>query len=109
MSKWKTVCHIEDLVPQTGVCAKLGQQQVAIFYCSRTGSIYATSNYDPVGQANVMSRGIMGSTKGEPIVASPLYKEQYNLRTGICIDSDKLKLKTFPIRVKESLVQIQAH
>ncbi|MCJ2377099.1 nitrite reductase small subunit NirD [Vibrio sp. ZSDZ34] len=109
MSEWKTVCHIKDLVPQTGVCAKVGAQQVAIFYCSRTSSIYATSNYDPVGQANVISRGIMGSTQGEPIVASPLYKEAYSLRTGICLDNDKLKLDTFPIRIEKSLVQVQAH
>ncbi|EPC3784416.1 nitrite reductase (NAD(P)H) small subunit, partial [Citrobacter farmeri] len=31
MSQWKNICHIDDILPATGVCALLGEEQVAIF------------------------------------------------------------------------------
>ena len=31
MSQWVNICSIDDILPATGVCALLGQQQVAIF------------------------------------------------------------------------------
>ena len=79
---WISVCEIDDLMPDTGVCALVNQQQVAIFRSRRLNEIFAISNYDPIGEANVLSRGIIGSIGDEVVVASPLYKEHYNLRTG---------------------------
>ena len=31
MSQWVNICKIDDILPATGVCALLGQQQEAIF------------------------------------------------------------------------------
>lgn len=31
MSQWKNICKIDDILPETGVCALLGDKQVAIF------------------------------------------------------------------------------
>lgn len=31
MSQWKNICKIDDILPATGVCALLGNEQVAIF------------------------------------------------------------------------------
>ncbi len=31
MSQWKDICKIDDILPETGVCALLGDEQVAIF------------------------------------------------------------------------------
>ena len=78
MENWTTVCSQEDLTPNAGVCAKVADHQVAIFYCKRSDKIYGLSNFDPIGKANVMSRGIIGSLSGEPYVASPLYKQHYH-------------------------------
>lgn len=30
MSQWKDICKIDDILPETGVCALLGDEQVAI-------------------------------------------------------------------------------
>ncbi|CAH0525542.1 nitrite reductase small subunit NirD [Vibrio hippocampi] len=106
MSDWITVCAKTDLVPQTGVCAKFDEQQVAIFYCQRSESLYALCNYDPFGKAYVMSRGIMGSIEGEPCVASPLYKQHFNLKTGECFEDPTLSLKCFDVRVVDDQVQL---
>lgn len=107
MDNWLTVCTTQDLVPHTGICAKVEGSQVAIFYCARSDELYALSNYDPIGRANVMSRGIMGSIQGEPCVASPLYKQHFNLNTGICLEDPQHKLDRFEVRVVGENVQVQ--
>ncbi|PMH43155.1 nitrite reductase small subunit [Vibrio sp. 10N.286.49.B3] len=107
MDNWITVCSREDLVPHTGICAKVKDQQVAIFYCQRSETLYAISNYDPIGMANVISRGIIGSIQGEPCVASPLYKQHFNLKTGICVEEPTYQLMCFKIRTLDDQVQIQ--
>ncbi|MFA0086253.1 nitrite reductase small subunit NirD [Vibrio sp. E150_011] len=107
MNQWTTVCSTNDLVPHTGICAKVDQQQVAIFYCRRSEALYALCNYDPIGQAYVMSRGIMGSMEGQPCVASPLYKQHFNLETGQCIEEPSYQLKRFDVRVEGNDVQVK--
>lgn len=108
MSNWNTVCKQADLSPSTGLCALHEGEQVAIFYCGITAEIYAVSNYDPIGDANVLSRGIMGSIGDDVVVASPLYKQHFNLKTGDCLEEPEHKLKTFPVRIEEGEVQLQA-
>lgn len=105
---WQTICKKEDLTPETGLCALLNDEQVAVFYSAKAESIFAVSNFDPVGKANVLSRGLMGS-QGEAIfVASPLYKQKYNLSTGKCLDDPELSLKTYEIRIENDEVQLKA-
>lgn len=107
MSNWTTICKQSDLTPNTGLCARLNKEQIAIFYCGRNNELYALSNYDPIGEANVLSRGIMGSIKGDIVVASPLYKQHFNLKTGKCLEEPKHKLKTYPVRLFNGEVQLQ--
>jgi nitrite reductase (NADH) small subunit len=107
MSEWTTICDHNSLINNTGICAKYNDQQVAIFYCKRSENVYAVSNFDPIGKAQVMSRGIMGSTKGETYVASPLYKQRYNLSTGVCLDDASQTLTTFDVRIADNEVQLK--
>jgi len=104
---WTDICPKSDLTANAGICAKFNEQQVAIFLCKRSDSLYAVSNYDPFGEANVLSRGIIGSTEGITYVASPLYKQRFNLATGECLDSEVHQLKTFDIRVENEQVQLK--
>lgn len=84
---WMVVCAETDLVPNAGVCALIKGVQVALFYVPNSpNKIYAIHNWDPVGQANVLSRGIVGEFDGEWVVASPLYKQHFSLRTGQCLE-----------------------
>lgn len=104
---WISVCEFYDLLPDTGVCALVNNQQVAIFHSHRLNEVFAVSNYDPIGAANVLSRGIIGSISDEVVVASPLYKEHYNLRTGACLEKPEYQLRVYPVRVDDGLVQVQ--
>jgi nitrite reductase (NADH) small subunit len=97
---WHYVCDASELVLNSGVCALVGEHQVAIFSIDMNGftSLYAVSNYDPIGKANVIYRGLIGSLEGEPVVASPLYKEHYFLQSGVCKERNDITLKTFAIK-----------
>ncbi len=105
-STWVSVCADSDIVPDTGVCALLGDEQVAIFKSRKTGELFAVSNYDPIGKANVMSRGIVGSIGDRIVVASPLYKQHFCLRTGECLEEESQQLKTYQVRLDNGEVQL---
>jgi nitrite reductase (NADH) small subunit len=102
---WQDVCALDDILPDTGVCALLGGKQVALF---RVGveEVYALSNFDPFSQAFVLSRGIVGDRGGIPKVASPIFKQNFNLRTGRCLDDPAVAVRAYPVRVQGGRVQV---
>ncbi|MCG9698162.1 nitrite reductase small subunit NirD [Shewanella sp. Isolate11] len=106
MNTWVDICQSEDIVAGTGVCALLGSEQVAIFRCRQSDRLFAVSNYDPIGRANVLSRGIMGCIKGELVVSSPLYKQHFNLQTGGCLQDPNYQLKTYEVRRQGQSIQL---
>lgn len=106
--QWITLCPVSAIAPNTGVNALVGNEQVAIFRIGETDEIYGIGNYDPFSQAYVMSRGIIGDRQGILKVASPIYKQNFNLQTGQCLDDEAISLPTYPVRVKAGQVQVQA-
>jgi len=103
---WVTVCDLDAIAPDTGVNALVGTEQVAIFRIGSTDEVYATGNFDPFSKAFVMSRGIVGDRKGVLKVASPIYKQNFNLKTGACLDNETVTLPVYSVRVVNSQVQI---
>jgi assimilatory nitrate reductase catalytic subunit len=101
------VCRLEDIVPNAGVCALVGGEQVAFF---RLGddSVYAVGNHDPFSGANVLSRGIVGDIKGELVVASPVYKQHFSLVSGRCIEDGSVRIPVYAARVEEGFVFVEA-
>lgn len=97
---WTAVCRAGDLTPERGVAALVDGAQVAVFL-DRDGAVYAVGNYDPFSGAYVMSRGIVGSRGGVPVVISPMYKEAFDLRTGLCLDGDDeaVSLPVYEVRL----------
>lgn len=108
---WIEVCAYDRLLPDRGVCALVGSHQVAIFRLSASdecpdGELFAISNYDPFSKAFVLSRGIVGSKGGVPKVASPVFKQSFDLRTGNCLDDPAVVLPTFGVRVRSGMVEV---
>ncbi len=106
MADWQDVCGVEDLQPNSGVCALVAGQQVAIFYMPKETAIYAIDNYDPFGKANVLSRGLIGDIGGQPVVASPLYKQHFNLQTGVCLEDETVQIPIYPVRLLDGRVAV---
>jgi nitrite reductase (NADH) small subunit len=87
-------------VAGSGVCALINDAQVALFYLpDETPALYAVQNRDPIGEANVMSRGIAGDINGELVVASPLYKQHFSLLTGQCIENPDVCLEVYAVTI----------
>ena len=103
--QWLTVCSVDDLQDGLGVCALVDGQQVAFFYVAQT--VHAIGNYDPFGKANVLSRGIVGDIKGQAVVASPLYKQHFNLQTGVCLEDESISVAIYGSRINDGKVQIE--
>ncbi|NOT12795.1 MAG: nitrite reductase small subunit NirD [Methylococcaceae bacterium] len=106
MTPWVDVCSVDDLQPDSGVCALVDNLQVAIFYMPRESAVYALNNYDPIGKANVLSRGLIGDINGQPVVASPLYKQHFNLQTGVCLEDEAVTIPAYAIRIHNDRVEV---
>ena len=104
---WVDVCSFDELLPDRGVAALVGDRQVAIFRVSPSDELFAVSNYDPFSGAFVLSRGIVGSRGDVPKVASPVYKQTFSLRTGECFDDPSVRIATYDVRVADGRVQIE--
>jgi nitrite reductase (NADH) small subunit len=103
---WITVCQASELIDNVGLCALVDDHQVAIFKLSGSDELYAIDNHDPFSNANVLSRGMCGDLKDQPVVASPIYKNHFNLKTGLCLEDDSVKLTVYSVRVVDNEVQV---
>lgn len=99
LQEWQDICSINDIIPNTGVCALVKGKQIAIFRVGKEAKIYALSNYDPFSKAYILSRGIIGDRSGKIKVASPIYKQNFDLETGQCLDDENVQIPTFPVRL----------
>ena len=104
---WVSVCRIKAIVPFTGIAALIGGEQVAIFRLASDSECYAISNFDPFSQAYVLSRGLVGDKNGVVKVASPIYKQNFDLKNGQCLDDAQIILPTWETQVVEGIVQIR--
>ena len=103
---WIAICELNDIVPDTGVGALINGEQIAVFRLSPDNALYAISAHDPFSGANVLARGITGDRSGTPTVASPIYKQEFDLTTGVCLDDESVKLTTYPVRLTGDKVEI---
>ncbi|QHT56377.1 nitrite reductase small subunit NirD [Cellulomonas sp. H30R-01] len=115
---WQPVCALRHLAPERGAAALLGGHQVALFRLV-DDRVLAVDQHDPFSDAFVMSRGIVGSRWVDdvevPTVASPMYKQVFDLTTGRCLDSVgktpvrdlPADLRTFPVRVVDDVVEVE--
>ena len=102
---WQSICALEDLPPDSGCAALIDARQVAIF---RVGNgVHALDNFDPNSGANVLSRGIVGSKGDVVTVASPVFKQRFDLRTGRCLDDELVSVPTYDVRVVDGWIEIE--
>lgn len=103
--RWAAICRYEDLQPERGVAALLGDTQIALFRLF-DGSLHAIGNQDPFTGVFVLSRGIVGTRGETPTVASPLHKQVFDLRTGACLDDATKAVPVFAVRERDGMVEV---
>lgn len=94
-----------DIPDNTGIAARLGQRQIALFNLPGSG-VYALANQEPDSDANVLARGLLGDVGGEPVVISPLYKQRFRLSDGICVDNAERRVTAWPVKVEADRVWV---
>lgn len=99
------VCELSELTPYQGRTAMIDGQQVALFYIPDSG-LFALQNWDPIGRAYVLSRGIVGDFKGKLCVASPLYKQHFCLESGECIEDPRVTLQRWRVREQQGNIVV---
>lgn len=102
---WTAICTLAELIPGLPTAALIGDHQVAVIRL-RSGSVHAIENWDPIGRAMVLARGIVGDVQGEPMLASPLYKQRFSLITGQCLDDQNVRIPVYPVRVINGMVHV---
>ncbi|WP_136520114.1 nitrite reductase small subunit NirD [Cellulomonas telluris] len=122
---WLAVCRLDDLARERGVAALVPDgphgrlEQVALFRLV-DDRVLAVQQHDPFSDAYVLARGIVGSRAVDgaevPTVASPMYKQVFDLRTGVCLDAAGKQpvvghgpdLRTWGVRVVDGTVEVAA-
>jgi nitrite reductase (NADH) small subunit len=102
------VCRLKDLPRERGAAAIVDGVQVALFR-THDDRVYAVQQLDPYSGAHVISRGIVGTRGDVPTVASPMYRQIFDLRTGVCLDpvgNEPRSLRTFAVDVTQGIVTV---
>ncbi|GAA2020810.1 nitrite reductase small subunit NirD [Catenulispora yoronensis] len=103
---WTAVCKYTELEPGRGVAALVEGSAVALFRLG-DGSLHAVGNIDPFSGASVISRGITGMRgDGTATVASPMYKDIFDLATGVALDAPEVRLPVFAVRRHRGVVWV---
>jgi nitrite reductase (NADH) small subunit len=104
---WVKVCPLDRLHRGCGAAARVVDRQIALFRITAAhldgdhDAVYALDNRDPFSGAHVMARGIVGDAAGVLKVASPVYKQSFDLRTGACLDDDTVRLASYPVAIDD--------
>jgi nitrite reductase (NADH) small subunit len=109
-SHLEEVCSLVDLARERGAAALVDGIQVALFR-THDDQVFAIQQRDPYSGAYVLSRGIVGSRGDVPTVASPMYKQVFDLRTGACLDAvgkEPVDLLTYPVEIREGVVLVSS-
>lgn len=104
--RWTSVCLLADLIPERGIAALVDGAAIALFR-THDDAVHALSNLDPFSSASVLSRGIVGDRGGRATVASPIYKQVFELSTGVCLDDPSVSVPTYPVRVMGGVVEVR--
>jgi nitrite reductase (NADH) small subunit len=100
--RWLDACALADIPADFGVAVLLAERQIALV----RERVFAISNFDPFSDAFVIARGIVGDRAGRPKIASPIYKQSFDLETGACLDDPAVRLPTYLVRVRDGRVEV---
>jgi len=103
---WTPICAFARLTPDRGVAALVKGRAVAVFLLS-DGSLHAIDNIDPISGASILSRGLIGDAAGTPTVASPMFKQRFDLVSGRCIDAADVAVAVHDVGLLDDVIHVR--
>lgn len=103
---WFKAARTEDFPVNGGACVRFGNLQIAVFNFARRNEWYACQNQCPHKMQMILSRGMIGSHKGEPKVACPYHKKTFSLRSGDCLNAEEQRIKVYPVKIEDGFIHI---
>lgn len=102
---YTAICRVDEILPDTGVAARVDGRHVAVF---RIGAdrFHAIDNIDPRSGASVLARGLVGNLGERVVVASPLYKNHFDLATGECLEAPEQSVRAHAVQVQDGRVLV---
>lgn len=99
------VAPLASLPIDRGVAAVINGEYVAVFRLA-DGELAAIDHIDPFSGVPVLARGLVGSVDDVPVVASPLHKQRFDLRTGRCLDDPERAVRVWSVEVIDGVVNV---
>ena len=103
---WTAICPVQRLTPDRGVAALIEDTPVAVFLIAG-GALHAIDNIDPISGASILSRGLIGDVDGVATVASPMFKQRFELLTGRCVDLDDVRVRVHEVYLEDGQVHVR--
>ena len=104
---WSPVCSLDEILPDTGVCALVRGKPIAVFHVRNVPQpLFAIDNVDPNSGASVLSRGLVGNLGERIVVASPIYKHHFDLRSGECLEAPEHSVAAYAVKVEDRTVLV---
>ena len=104
-TKFAAICAADRLTVNRGVAALIEGRAIAVFALA-DGSLVAIDNTDPCSGASVLSRGIVGEVDGVATVASPMYKQRFDLRSGRSLDVEGVAVAVHRVRIVDGTIEV---
>lgn len=106
MSQWKDICKIDDILPETGVCALLGDEQVAIFRPYHSDGVCDQQHRSVLRVQRAVTRADCGTPR-RAVGRQPAEKQRFRLSDGLCMEDEQFSVKHYEARVKDGAVQLR--
>ncbi|MEP2690392.1 nitrite reductase small subunit NirD [Maribacter dokdonensis] len=103
---WFKAAPVTAFPKNGGACIKYKDLQIAVFNFERLNTWYACQNLSPEKQEMVLSRGMIGDHKGIPMVACPLHKKTFSLKTGENLNGTLDPIATYPVKIESDFVYV---
>lgn len=106
VNHWYKVAETSAFPINGGTTILYKGKQIAIFNFTRRNEWFACQNLCPHKMQMILSRGMIGSEKGEPKVACPFHKRTFSLKTGKNLNGHECDIATYPVKVVDNFVYV---
>jgi nitrite reductase/ring-hydroxylating ferredoxin subunit len=114
---WHDVGALDELRGAGGVVVRIGGREIGVLADPVTGDVHAVRNRCPHHGAPLCRGTLRTRLEGAPggyalgdrrVLACPWHGWEFDLASGRCIDDARMRVATYPVRVDDGRVLVQA-